>query len=842
MRVTNAMSGTITGAAPLSATRQAILGTDFGGIPLGRIGERQAQGGEPNPLQRAGRALASGFERLAANVARIGDPPGARADRVFRLDVRDASRALDTLLGTLTESRTSRHVVSDKADAAAAASGKRIATAARDFAAAAARTGMDPATFLESRFALAAGNLTSDTRDIVVNALGGEATARAAEALAKGTKKDGVAAGMLNVLGGLASHELQGRADAETRVAVDAALDTLLTKLAEAPPTEARALHKYNDTVQLLGGRLATSGDRYASVLQQGDLSAKGAGRFDRAADGTWSEVGTRTEFTGAELHRTQAMAVSRAFLKDALAARPPAQRDLALSHLPTDDLVVLLASRPGAARSPAAAALEGAVFAEVTRRGTALEGAARTAFAALATAAGALAGPPTPAEANRLADRANAAGAAEKALTRHLDHTGEAMPFGVPEARAAARDALAAVPTDAASAAALPDTGLGKLRAAGTALGAEGPLLAALRTETTARLDAAGATHTAAAARFLRAVREDGPEAVVGALAGLRQAEERRVEAHSVLDWKGYEADKATIMRNGALEAAVGALPPDGRAALRSALEGRDMTRLFDMITDARVFGGVSSAVMGTWLDRAQTTLSTLRSLVGAEPPAHSPGPADAPLVSALRRHLALPLDAGGGVAGDMDVIDATRTAEIGALLQEGLDNASRQIPAQALGPHTLAQAFVKDFGRSAVLTSVGQDMLQPGIPADGEARAREAADALAGLVDAARLLPASQLANQATFAALKPVFTDPSVFAALERGERGAGGEIQLTDAMIKLNAHQPFHGVRFDGKTYDTGSKLGFLAANVAFAMARPELAEGLREELRKIVGTI
>ncbi|UDL94545.1 UTP--glucose-1-phosphate uridylyltransferase GalU [Lichenihabitans sp. PAMC28606] len=81
-----------------------------------------------------------------------------------------------------------------------------------------------------------------------------------------------------------------------------------------------------------------------------------------------------------------------------------------------------------------------------------------------------------------------------------------------------------------------------------------------------------------------------------------------------------------------------------------------------------------------------------------------------------------------------------------------------------------------------------------------------------------------------------------DSSIFEALKDAEKGAGGEIQLTDAMIKLAKNQAFHGVRFDGKTYDTGSKLGFLAANIAFAMARPELADGLRVELKKIVGTL
>jgi UTP--glucose-1-phosphate uridylyltransferase len=79
-----------------------------------------------------------------------------------------------------------------------------------------------------------------------------------------------------------------------------------------------------------------------------------------------------------------------------------------------------------------------------------------------------------------------------------------------------------------------------------------------------------------------------------------------------------------------------------------------------------------------------------------------------------------------------------------------------------------------------------------------------------------------------------------EPDVFAILEKGEKGAGGEIQLTDAMIGLAKTQSFHGVRFDGKTYDTGSKLGFLAANVAFGLARPDVADGLRAELKKLLG--
>ena len=80
------------------------------------------------------------------------------------------------------------------------------------------------------------------------------------------------------------------------------------------------------------------------------------------------------------------------------------------------------------------------------------------------------------------------------------------------------------------------------------------------------------------------------------------------------------------------------------------------------------------------------------------------------------------------------------------------------------------------------------------------------------------------------------------PEVFGILANVEKGAGGEIQLTDGMKKLAESQAFHGVRFDGKTYDTGSKVGFLAANVAFALSRPDIAPAFREELKKIVGTI
>jgi len=77
------------------------------------------------------------------------------------------------------------------------------------------------------------------------------------------------------------------------------------------------------------------------------------------------------------------------------------------------------------------------------------------------------------------------------------------------------------------------------------------------------------------------------------------------------------------------------------------------------------------------------------------------------------------------------------------------------------------------------------------------------------------------------------------PEIFDLLAHQERGAGGEIQLTDAMITMQgqADQPFYAVRFDGTIYDCGSKLGFLAANVAYALDREDLAPALRAELKK-----
>ncbi len=77
------------------------------------------------------------------------------------------------------------------------------------------------------------------------------------------------------------------------------------------------------------------------------------------------------------------------------------------------------------------------------------------------------------------------------------------------------------------------------------------------------------------------------------------------------------------------------------------------------------------------------------------------------------------------------------------------------------------------------------------------------------------------------------------PQVVEHLARMERGAGGEVQLTDAMARMIGVTPFHGLRFEGRRFDCGDKAGFLEAQIAFALKRPDLAPAVREFLRNYV---
>ena len=77
------------------------------------------------------------------------------------------------------------------------------------------------------------------------------------------------------------------------------------------------------------------------------------------------------------------------------------------------------------------------------------------------------------------------------------------------------------------------------------------------------------------------------------------------------------------------------------------------------------------------------------------------------------------------------------------------------------------------------------------------------------------------------------------PEVFDHLSRHEIGAGGEIQLTDAMTSLIETHPFHGLEFEGHRFDCGDKLGYLEAIVAMALARDDLSDGFRNILRSYI---
>ncbi len=81
-----------------------------------------------------------------------------------------------------------------------------------------------------------------------------------------------------------------------------------------------------------------------------------------------------------------------------------------------------------------------------------------------------------------------------------------------------------------------------------------------------------------------------------------------------------------------------------------------------------------------------------------------------------------------------------------------------------------------------------------------------------------------------------------DPGIFDRLGNAAKGAGGEIQLTDALSAMLGSTPFHGFRYDGVRYDCGDKVGFLHANIALALARPDMGDEVREIVRDIARTL
>ena len=80
------------------------------------------------------------------------------------------------------------------------------------------------------------------------------------------------------------------------------------------------------------------------------------------------------------------------------------------------------------------------------------------------------------------------------------------------------------------------------------------------------------------------------------------------------------------------------------------------------------------------------------------------------------------------------------------------------------------------------------------------------------------------------------------PEIFDILETQERGAGNEIQLTDGMLKLLKQQPFAAYHYKGVTYDTGAKDGFIMANIAFALDRPDIRPSIEADLKALVAAL
>jgi UTP--glucose-1-phosphate uridylyltransferase len=117
-------------------------------------------------------------------------------------------------------------------------------------------------------------------------------------------------------------------------------------------------------------------------------------------------------------------------------------------------------------------------------------------------------------------------------------------------------------------------------------------------------------------------------------------------------------------------------------------------------------------------------------------------------------------------------------------------------------------------------------------------------------GIIDPSRtegkLVPAKGVVEKprpseapSTLAVIGRYILEPIVLTILEHQEKGTGNEIQLTDAMAKTIGLIPFHGYRFDGQRFDCGNKVGYLEANVAFALQREDMGERVREMLTRFV---
>ncbi len=141
------------------------------------------------------------------------------------------------------------------------------------------------------------------------------------------------------------------------------------------------------------------------------------------------------------------------------------------------------------------------------------------------------------------------------------------------------------------------------------------------------------------------------------------------------------------------------------------------------------------------------------------------------------------------------------------------------------------LAQAYAETGGNVVAVTEVPHDQTNKyGILKIGEDDGRLVE--VLGLVEKPK--PADAPSNLSVIGRYVLL---PEVLDHLSQLERGAGNEVQLTDAMAKMIGHHPFHGLRYEGRRFDCGDKIGFLEAQIAFALKRPELAPEVREFMKR-----
>ncbi len=144
------------------------------------------------------------------------------------------------------------------------------------------------------------------------------------------------------------------------------------------------------------------------------------------------------------------------------------------------------------------------------------------------------------------------------------------------------------------------------------------------------------------------------------------------------------------------------------------------------------------------------------------------------------------------------------------------------------------MVEAYAKTGGNVVSVYEVPDDQThQYGIVGTGEKKA-EGVHAITQMVEKPK--PGTAPTNLAISGRY---ILQPAIFDLLAKQEAGAGGEIQLTDSMLKLQESEPFYAVTFDGAIYDCGSKIGFLMANVAYALSRPDIAPQFRAELQGVL---